>query len=73
MRKIFDFKCPDGHVTEHFVYEDSKVRCHCGKSCKRVISPVKCQLDPASGHFPGATMKWIKEHERLGGETSEES
>lgn len=71
MRKIFDFKCPDGHITEHFVLPDSDVRCHCGKKAKRIISPVKCQLDAVSGHFPGATMKWIKEHERLGGETSE--
>lgn len=71
MRKIFDFRCEDGHVEEQFVERDAVVRCKCGKTAKRIISPVRCQLDPISGHFPGATMRWEKEHERLGGETSE--
>lgn len=71
MRKLNDYRCPKGHITEHFVEPDAKVRCNCGLQAHRIISPVKCQLDPTSGDFPGATMKWIKEHERLGGSTSE--
>lgn len=59
-----DYRCPKGHITEHLVEPGSHVRCDCGLQAHRIISPVNCQLDPISGHFPGATMKWIKEHER---------
>ena len=67
MRRIFDFKCPDGHVTERLIDVDlRRIRCECGKEAKRITSPVKCMLDGASGDFPGAHMKWVKEHESAG-------
>jgi len=65
-RRIYDFKCPDGHITEEYI--DSEIKTSvcktCGANTKRLISPVTCHLDVTSGHFPGATMKWAKEHEK---------
>ena len=66
MRVIADFKCNVGHVCELFI--DNSVReadCpDCGKLAKRVISPVRTKLDPISGDFPGATMKWARMREK---------
>lgn len=65
MRKIFDVKCPDGHITEVFGYADDPFRCgECGSEAKRIISPVRCKLDALSGDFPDAARKWAKMHER---------
>lgn len=72
MRKLFDFKCPSGHTEEHLVTSDqTHARCSCGLEAHRIISPVKCYLDPVSGHFPGATMRWIREHEQAANKTKE--
>ena len=61
-RRIYDFQCPDGHKAEAFV--DSEVRSlpcfQCGLFAERIVSPVRSMLDPISGDFPGATMKWAK-------------
>ncbi|NRA49249.1 MAG: zinc ribbon domain-containing protein [Phaeodactylibacter sp.] len=61
-RKLYDFHCPDGHVSELLVYEDVRVhKClTCGKPAQRVISPVRSYLDPISGDFPGAAGKWAR-------------
>jgi hypothetical protein len=66
MRKLFDFKCPKGHITEQLVYDDVRViRCKtCDDPAIRVISPVRSRLDPLSGDFPGATDKWVKMREK---------
>lgn len=66
MLRIFDFKCVNGHVFEAFV--DSELRQTPCKECTevavRVISPVRSLLDPISGTFPGATMKWARNREQ---------
>lgn len=68
MRKLWDFACPEGHVTEHFVDNEVKqARCACGAESQRIISPIKFNLDGSDPSFPGAHAKWIKEHERAGG------
>ena len=43
MRMLFDFRCSEGHVTEHFTTKDtSEVSCLiCGKPANRIISPVR--------------------------------
>ena len=65
LRIFRDFKCPNGHVTEHFLSNDTEVtRCDCGEEARKVISPVRSVLDPISGGFAGATMKWAKDRER---------
>lgn len=69
MRKLFDYRCSTcKDKFEVLANEADTVRCKCGSLAHRVISPVKCMLDPTSGHFPGATSKWIREHEKAGGQ-----
>lgn len=62
-----DVKCSAGHVNEVFIDSKSKsVDCpqaECTEVAERIISPVRTSLDPCSGDFPGATMKWIKTRE----------
>jgi hypothetical protein len=65
MLKIRDFKCPNGHIKEYFVSDDIElIRCECGEDAKKVISPIRSVLDPISGDFAGATMKWARDRER---------
>jgi hypothetical protein len=62
---LFDFVCEAGHSTESLVSREVKeIDCpQCNQVARRIISPVRCSLDPTSGHFPGATEKWIKNRE----------
>ena len=61
-RRIFEFICPDQHVTERFIDEEVReTDCSsCDKTASRMVSAVQCTLDPVSGDWPGATMKWAK-------------
>ena len=62
---IFDFKCMVCEaVHEKLVasHETSRQCPECGCQAKRIISPVRCKLDPISGDFPGATLAWEKRH-----------
>lgn len=63
-----DVKCPEGHVNEVFIDKTLKtVTCPqpgCNEVAERIISPVRCSLDPCSGDFPGATMKWQQQREQ---------
>ena len=63
---LYDFRCERTEtVFERFVKgHPDGVQCQCGAEAKRLISPVKCSLDPLSGHFPGATISWAKKHEK---------
>ena len=65
-RRLFDFKCPDGHITEHFIdSEEKETKCtECDSKAKRIISPVTSVLDAVSGDFPGATMKCARDHSK---------
>lgn len=68
MRKIYDFRCENQHITEHLVEtSETSRRCACGASSTRIISPVRCRLDGSDDGFPGAHMKWVREHEKAGG------
>jgi hypothetical protein len=73
MKVILDFRCKStDYVFERIVDNTTKeVRCNCGATAKRLISPVKCQLDGASGGFPGAHYKWTREHEAKKGKCGE--
>ena len=66
MRKIFDVRCSScGNVHEEFGHLDDAFRCgECGGESKRIISPIRCQLDGTSGDFPGEAMKWAKRHQK---------
>ena len=64
--KLFDARCDTcRHVTEVFGELDDTFRCEqdsCNGIAKRIISPIRCSLDGASGDFPGEAMKWEKRH-----------
>lgn len=66
MRKIIDVRCHDcGSVHEEYGYLDDTYRCgECGGVATRIISPVRCKLEGVSGDFPGAAIKWARDHER---------
>ena len=61
MRRLFDFRCPCGQVFEDLVNSNTTTsRCGCGLEAKRIVSPVRSQLDPISGDFPDATRRWAR-------------
>lgn len=68
MAILFDFKCDHcGKVFEAYVKPGtSKQPCSCGKTAHKMLSPVRAKLEGVTGDFPGAAMKWTKEHERAG-------
>lgn len=67
MKKLFDFRCSEGHVTEEYVDAETRtVRCKCGQEAHRIISPVPFKLNGADASWPTAHSKWIKEHEEAG-------
>ena len=68
MRQILDVRCDScSHVEEVFGRREDSFRCGaCGAPSKRIISPVKCQLEGVSGDFPGASFKWKREHNAAG-------
>lgn len=68
MYKVFDFRCPNGHVHEEFVKaEVTESRCKtCGAVSTRMVSAPSFHLNGSDGTFPGAHMKWVREHEKVG-------
>lgn len=64
MMKLYDFKCPQGHITEELVGPDTSIECKCGERAQRIMSPIRCKLEGVSGAFPSAAMKWTRAHEK---------
>lgn len=60
MIRVFDFVCPNGHRTEHFVpgYVVGLACPVCTALAERVISAPRCKLDGTTGDFPGAAAAW---------------
>ena len=60
MRRMFEFVCEDGHISEALV--DDTVRelsCRaCGKHSTRIVSMVRARLEGISGAFPSAYDAW---------------
>lgn len=65
MRRLFEFRCENGHTVERLEREEVRwVSCaECEALAERIISAPRIGLDPISGHFPGATMAWEKRRE----------
>ena len=65
MRRIFDFQCAKGHITEKYVDDAVKViQCpHCANDASRLISAPRISLEGITGDFPGAAMAWEKRRE----------
>lgn len=65
--KVFDdHRCEDcGYVAELYLEQGttSSVCTECGGPARRVIRPIRTNLDPISGDFPGATMAWERGRE----------
>jgi len=66
MRKIYDVKCPTGHVNEVWLDNDEgETLCpQCTEVATKQIGAVACSLDVVSGDFPGATDKWLKSRDK---------
>ena len=67
---LYDFRCGKcGNVFESYVKssDNKHTACReCGHDAHRMISPVRSKLEGHSGSFPGAAMKWEREHEKAG-------
>lgn len=65
MKKIYDFRCPKGHLFESYVESETKTMpCNiCKQDSIRVVSCGGFILDPISGDYPSATRKWAKMRE----------
>jgi putative FmdB family regulatory protein len=63
---IYEYECKEHGLSEKLVKmddRDSQSCDTCGKPLRLLISAVRSALDPISGDFPGATMKWEKTRE----------
>jgi len=44
--------------------DEDRICPECGETSSKIISATKTVLDPISGSFPGATMKWARDREQ---------
>ena len=60
MLRVFDFQCPNDHITEAFVNSDTReINCKvCGQTASRLVSTPRVSLEGTTGDFPGAAMQW---------------
>lgn len=60
MRRMFEFVCEDGHISEALVEDTCReLACRaCGKSATRIVSMVRTKLEGLSGDFPTAYDAW---------------
>ena len=62
MRRMFDFFCDNGHVTERLV-DDSvgSITCpECGKDAVKAVSAPAIKLEGFTGAFPDAYDRWAR-------------
>lgn len=66
MKRIFEFKCAKGHVSEKFVDDEVRVvECpHCHNDAARIISSPRFVLEGVTGSFPTAYDAWARKHEQ---------
>lgn len=62
MRKLFEFVCSNGHLTEKYIDDDIRaISCPlCGEQSARLISTPRINLEGFTGAFPGAADKWLR-------------
>lgn len=62
MKRMFDFMCADGHVTERLVDDSVRtVTCsECDKEATRLVSSPQVKLEGFSGAFPDAYDRWSR-------------
>ena len=61
---LYDWECTNKHKFEELSSSDTKeLDCPtCGKVAKRQISAPRAVLEGVTGDFPGAAMKWERQH-----------
>ena len=66
MALLFDFQCSEGHTTESLRSSDTKfIVCpSCGKTAKKIVSPIRIHIDPINGSSWKASRKWAKQREQ---------
>jgi|TARA_R110000744_G_scaffold48640_4_gene106105 hypothetical protein len=66
MYRFYDFKCVSGHINEHMVKGSPDfMKCkECDAIATRQLSSPRSYLEPFSGDFAGASLKWAKNHEQ---------
>jgi predicted nucleic acid-binding Zn ribbon protein len=64
-RRMFEFSCEAGHITEKYVdYETTVTPCGaCGNDAKRIISAVRISLDGTDPVYVSAHDAWARKHE----------
>lgn len=62
MRRMFEFVCSNGHLTEKFIDDETRaISCPlCGEQSVRLISTPRINLEGFTGAFPGAADKWLR-------------
>lgn len=62
MRRMFEFVCSNGHLTEKFIDDESRsISCPlCGEQSVRLVSTPRINLEGFTGAFPGAADKWLR-------------
>jgi hypothetical protein len=60
MLRVFDFLCPNDHLSESFVNSVTReINCPvCGQTALKQISTPRVSLEGTTGAFPGAAMQW---------------
>jgi hypothetical protein len=66
MYKFYDYKCVLGHIHEHMVKgsPDTQTCKTCKADTTRQLSSPRPVLEPFTGDFAGASLKWARNHER---------
>jgi hypothetical protein len=66
MKRIFEFVCVKGHVTEKLVDDEVRsIECpHCRNEASRIISSPRIRLEGITGAFPSASEAWARKHEQ---------
>ena len=63
--RVFDYQCKNAHVFECFVRGEEDHHCpQCSEIGSRMLCAPRVHLDPTSGHFLGATMKWLNSRDK---------
>jgi hypothetical protein len=58
-KRIFEFVCPEGHITERLAdTEQRTILCRCFAEAERIVSAPQIKLEGITGAFPGAYDRW---------------
>jgi hypothetical protein len=65
MKRIYEFRCFEGHVTERYADERLlAIKCDtCSKEANRILSAPRIKLEGITGAFPSAADRWANTHE----------